>query len=77
MNSFWKGVKLKTAITILTVVVLSALAGCDAGDKKPIKAKNDILAEGKQLLTVDFQEVQTLRYRFVSSRDIDIDWEAG
>ncbi len=29
----------------------------------------------KTLLTVDFQKGQTLQYRFVSSRDIDLDWE--
>ncbi len=66
---------MKTGLTILTVVVLSVFAGCTPGDKKPIKDENELLAEGKDLLTVDFQEAQTLRYRFVSTREIDVDWE--
>jgi hypothetical protein len=60
---------------MFTVVVLSVLAGCDTGDKKPIIDKNALLAKGKELLTVDFQEARTLRYKFVSSRDITVDWE--
>jgi hypothetical protein len=28
-----------------------------------------------ELLTVDFQEGQSLRYQFVSSRDIEVDWD--
>ncbi len=67
--------KLKATLTIFTVIVLSVLAGCTPGDKKPIKDENALLAKGKELLTVDFQEAQTLRYKFVSSRDIDVDWE--
>ena len=68
---------MKTALTILTVVVLGGLAGCNAREKEPLKEGKELLGEGKELLTVDFQEAQTLRYRFVSSRDIDIDWDPG
>lgn len=68
---------MKTALTIFTVVVLSGLAGCAAGEKEPLRKKKELLSKGKELLTVDFQEAQTLRYRFVSSRDIDVDWEPG
>jgi len=57
-----KGVKLKTALNILTIVVLSVLAGCNGA------------AMQKELLTVDFQQNQRLQYKFVSSRDIEIDW---
>jgi hypothetical protein len=53
---------LKTALTILAVVVLGALAGC-----------NGAVAQ-KELFAVDFQKGRTLRYRFVSSRDINVDW---
>lgn len=60
---------------IITVVGLSVLAGCAPEDKKPIVDENALLAEGKELLTVDFQEAQTLRYKFVTSRDITVDWE--
>jgi hypothetical protein len=63
---------LRTTLTIFTVAVLGVLAGCEGTDGtvdviKPLK-------EGKELFTVDFQEGQTLRYRFVSSRDITLDW---
>jgi len=44
-------------------LVLSVLAGCKG------------VATEKELLTVDFQKGQTLRYKFVSSRDVDIDWD--
>jgi len=72
-----KGVKLKTALTIFTVVVLSILAGCDgaAEQKQLLSREKELLKEGKELLTVDFQEGQSLRYRFVSSRDIALDWD--
>jgi len=53
---------LRTALTIFTVVALSALAGCNGA------------AEKKELFAVSFEKGQALRYRFVSSRDIDLDW---
>ena len=67
---------MKTAITIFTAVVLSILAGCDgAAEKKElVSVKIEPLKEGKELLTVDFQEGRSLRYKFVSSRDIAVDW---
>jgi len=60
---------LKTALTIFTALVLSILAGCNgaAGEK-------ELVAGEKEWLTVDFQEAQSLRYRFVCSRDIEVDW---
>lgn len=51
---------MRAALTILTAILLSILTGCEAG--------------GRKLLTVDFQPGQTLRYKFVSSRDIEINW---
>ena len=61
---------MKTAPTIFMVVLLIVLAGCEprVGEKEP-------LLKGKKLITVDFQEGQTLRYRFVSRRDIELDWD--
>lgn len=58
---------MKATLTILTLVVLGALAGCElnSGGKK--------LGKGRELLTVDFPENQTLRYKFISSRDIVIE----
>ena len=65
-----KGVKLKTTITItLTTIILSILAGCNSaavGKKEP-------LSGAKEFFTVDFQKDNTLRYRFVSHRNIHID----
>lgn len=75
---------MKTALIIFTAVVLSILAGfvvyklvCDgaAEKKEPLSVKIEPLKEGKELLTVDFKEGQSLRYRFVSSRDITLDWD--
>jgi hypothetical protein len=52
---------LKAALTIfLTAAYLSVFTGCEAG--------------GRRLLTVDFQPGQTLRYKFVSNRDVEISW---
>jgi len=53
---------LKAVLTVFIALVLSILAGCNGA------------AGGKKLLTVDFQENQPLRYRFVSSRDVYVNW---
>ncbi|MGB2806961.1 MAG: hypothetical protein WBC22_04430 [Sedimentisphaerales bacterium] len=68
---------MKTALSIFTALVLCILAGCDgaAEKKEPLTGKIQPLKEGKELLTVDFQEGRSLRYRFVSSRDIALDWD--
>ncbi|UCF16994.1 MAG: hypothetical protein JSW59_05940, partial [Phycisphaerales bacterium] len=58
-------------VLTLTVALLAALAGCKTTDgaKKP-------LGEGREVLTIDFIPGEILRYRFVSSRDIVIGWDA-
>ncbi len=43
-------------------MLLSILAGCDAVGKK-------------EFLTVDFQEAQTLKYKFTSTRKMELDWD--
>ena len=53
---------MKTTMTVLAVVVLSVSAGCSG------------TVVQKELFALDFQKGRTLQYRFVSSRDIDIDW---
>jgi len=53
---------LKTALTIFAVVVLSIVAGCNGA------------AAEKEWFVVNFQEGRTLQYKFVSSRDIEINW---
>ena len=59
----------RTALTIFTVVFLIVLTGCELR----VEEKEPLIGE-KKLITVDFQEGQTLRYRFVSHRDIEVDW---
>ncbi len=68
---------MKTALTIFTAVVLSVLTGCADREKELLRKKKELLSAGYELLTVDFQEAQTLRYKFVSSRDINVDWDPG
>jgi hypothetical protein len=67
-----KGAKLKIAITSFTVVFLIVLAGCEpkVEKKEPLTRLGE-----KKLITVDFQEGQTLQYRFVSRKDIEVDWD--
>ena len=55
---------------VLIVVALTVFTGCG-----PKAVEVEPLLEGKELLTVDFQQDRTLRYKFVSSRDIELDWE--
>jgi len=64
---------LRTALIIVTALVLSILAGCE----RPVEQKEGIegLKEGKEVLTVDFQEGRSLRYRFITSKDIALDWD--
>jgi len=61
---------MRTVLIIVTAVVLSILAGCE----KPVEQKEG-LKKGKELLTIDFQEGRSLRYRFITSRDIALDWD--
>lgn len=60
---------MKTALTLFTVVFLIVLEGCEPR----VDEKEPLIGE-KKLITVDFQEGQTLQYRFVSHRDIEVDW---
>jgi hypothetical protein len=60
----------KTALYFFAAVFLVAFAGCESGTG----GKKTLTGE-KRILTVDFQEGQTLRYRFVSSRDIEFNWD--
>jgi len=61
---------LKATLLILAALVLSIQTGC-----KPTVGEDKIQGEPGELLTVDFQAGQTLRYKFVSSREITLDWE--
>jgi hypothetical protein len=60
---------LKTLITFLTLAVLGAVTGC-----VPPAQRSASPGVGKELLTVNFRDGQSLRYKFISSRDIALDW---
>ncbi|MHC4206512.1 MAG: DUF6263 family protein [Planctomycetota bacterium] len=64
-----KGKKLKAPLLILTTFILSFLPGCKTATEE------DSPPETGELLTVDFQAGQTLRYKFVSSREITVEWD--
>ncbi len=49
---------------MLAVLLMSLSAGCNGTGNKG----------RKELLTIDFQKDQTLRYKFVSTRNIEVDW---
>lgn len=72
-----KGTKLKTVLAILTMVALIGLSGCKSvGEgKQPISEQEGLPREGRVLLTVDFEPAKTLQYKFVSSREIEINWD--
>jgi hypothetical protein len=65
-----KGIKVRTILILVAAIVLSIFAGCGG-----VSQKKGLPGRSKTLLTVDFQKGQTLQYRFVSNRDIDLDWE--
>ncbi len=66
---------MKTRLVILISIASCVLAGCKAAPSGAGKWQEGLLSKGKIPLTVDFQKDQSLRYKFVSSRSIDIDWE--
>jgi hypothetical protein len=62
---------LRRELVALTFLLTIAPAGCGPrGDlERPLGAR-------REFLTVDFENGRTLRYKFVSSRDITIGWDA-
>ena len=70
----WKGPILRTKIVMVGVLVALLAAGCKTlrvgkGDGGEASSKDRLL------LTVDFEPGQTLRYKFVSGRQIILDWD--
>jgi hypothetical protein len=59
---------LRTALTILTLAVFLGLAGCTSSEKGASKEKGN-------MLTVDFEQGKTLEYRFVTRREVNIEWD--
>ncbi|MCK4752506.1 MAG: hypothetical protein KAS75_03600 [Planctomycetes bacterium] len=54
---------MRIKLTIPTILTICMLAGCNGPFSK------------KEFLTVDFHQAQALRYKFVSSRSIKVDWD--
>ena len=62
---------MRTGNAIIIAVVLAMSAGCAAPG-------GSNAAGGKRaLLTVDFEQGRTIRYRFISDRKISLDWDPG
>jgi len=61
---------LKTALTTLTIVIMGISGGCESGTgvKEPLN-------KDKELLTVDWQDGRRLEYKFVSRREMTLDWD--
>lgn len=57
---------MKSVIFFLVIITAVVFAGCAPGR-----------GGAKQLLTVDFQKGQTLKYKFTSKRTLDVDWGQG
>lgn len=68
---------MRTALIIVTAIALSFIAGCEgtADEKKLANGEKSPLKKGNELLTVDFQEGRSLRYKFVTTREIALDWD--
>ena len=62
---------MRSILAALMAALLTALAGC--GPKGNVKGP---LGKSQEVLTVDFKRGQGLRYKFVSSRDITVGWDA-
>ena len=60
-----KGTNSKRTPTVFAVLLLCFFAGCG------------VIPQQKELLTVDFKKDQTLRYKFVSSRDILVEFNTN
>ena len=63
---------MRAAIIISATVTLTVLAGC-----KPATGRKELPGKQEEVLTVDFQPGQTLRYKFVSSREITVKLDAA
>lgn len=68
---------MKTVFVILVSAGLTVCAGCKGagGEKAALQEQKQRVTQGKALLTVDFQEGQTLQYKFISSRETEINWD--
>ncbi len=68
---------MRTRIAIVVSVALVLSAGCGTPDAGPEALGAKTSPGNRVFLTVDFEPGQTLRYKFVSHRDITLDWDPG
>ncbi len=61
---------MKLSLAMMTAVVVSVLTGCESGPGVKEPSINN-----RELLTVDWQDGQRLEYKFVSRREIILDWD--
>lgn len=61
---------MKTALIIPTIII-AICGGCEPREG----VQNFITKKNKEFLTVDWQHGQPLEYKFVSTREITIDWD--
>ena len=61
---------MKTALIIPAIIIISISGGCDPGT-----GIRNLFTKNKELLTVDWQDGRSLEYKFVSTREITIDWD--
>jgi len=66
-----KGNDLRTGSATIIAAVLATVAGCAGPSRLNVAGRN------RALLTVDFVQDQTIRYRFVSDRKITLNWDPG
>jgi len=59
-------------ISIFGLIVILATTGCQTSDKA-----RSHRPEGDILLSLDFEQGEVLRYKFVSSRDVTVQWQSG
>lgn len=62
---------MRSAPVAITVALVTVLAGC--GRTGDVKGPSD---EGREFLTLDLVKGQGFKYKFVSSRDITVGWDA-
>jgi hypothetical protein len=71
MKNYRKGMKVKTPLILPAILIMAVSGGCGLGED----GRNFPVQKNKALLTVDWRTGQPLEYKFVSEREITIDWD--
>ncbi|MGE5293307.1 MAG: hypothetical protein ACM3VT_00620 [Solirubrobacterales bacterium] len=69
---------MRTGWILVIAAALALIGGCKTakdGQDKTAEVKTAARDKSRVFLTVDFQQGQTLRYRFLSKRTITLDWD--